>query len=133
MSLDLSTIATIVGIVGTLLGGAWAVGKVLTWQFNAGLDQRFKAQDAARLAGAQSLKDSLERNTAQSSETQAQLRNLEGHFFALKAELPEKYVRREDYIRGQQVLEAKQDALHSEIRLLAVNVAALKGPSHVGD
>ncbi|MEJ2792080.1 hypothetical protein WAE56_01540 [Iodobacter sp. LRB] len=33
------------------------------------------------------------------------------------AELPIQYVRREDYIRGQSVLEAKLDALYSKVEL----------------
>jgi hypothetical protein len=43
---------------------------------------------------------------------------LERSIFELKAELPEKYVRREDYVRGQSVLEAKMDALYSKLETI---------------
>lgn len=40
---------------------------------------------------------------------------LEKQLNTLVAELPLKYVLREDYIRGQTVLEAKMDALHKTL------------------
>jgi hypothetical protein len=50
---------------------------------------------------------------------------LEREWMRFLAELPIQYVRREDYIRGQSVLEAKLDALYSEVKL-----AQLKGAKH---
>ena len=41
----------------------------------------------------------------------------------LKADLPERYVRREDYIRGQTVLEAKLDRVFSELELVKIQGA----------
>ena len=40
-----------------------------------------------------------------------QWKKLERDVMALRAELPLEYVRREDYIRGQSVIEAKLDGL----------------------
>lgn len=42
---------------------------------------------------------------------------LEREWLKHLAELPIQYVRREDYIRGQSVLEAKLDALYSKVEL----------------
>ncbi|HGJ5883695.1 hypothetical protein [Arsenophonus sp.] len=39
------------------------------------------------------------------------LNSLEREFLTFKAELPIQYVRREDYVRGQTVIESKLDAL----------------------
>lgn len=63
-----------------------------------------------------------EQIAALQSESQ-QWRALERDFLTLKAELPEKYVRREDYIRGQTVIEAKLDAISSELKLVQIQGA----------
>lgn len=51
------------------------------------------------------------------------VRKVERDLMTLKAELPEKYVRREDYIRGQTVIEAKLDAISSEVKLVQIQGA----------
>lgn len=45
----------------------------------------------------------------------SKVENLEGIFINLKTELPLTYVRRDDYIRGQTILEAKIDALQKTL------------------
>ncbi|CGZ27219.1 gp54 [Salmonella enterica subsp. enterica serovar Typhi] len=39
-------------------------------------------------------------------------------FMRFKADLPLNYVRREDYIRGQTVIEAKLDALYNKLEVV---------------
>ncbi|EHD22635.1 MULTISPECIES: hypothetical protein [Brenneria] len=46
------------------------------------------------------------------------LTGLERDLMALKADLPLNYVRREDYVRGQTVIEAKLDALYNKLELV---------------
>jgi hypothetical protein len=55
----------------------------------------------------------------------AQWQRVERELLALKADMPLHYVRREDYIRGQSVMEAKQDALYSRIELLQNQIQAV--------
>ncbi|PAV07258.1 hypothetical protein CBG25_05050 [Arsenophonus sp. ENCA] len=43
------------------------------------------------------------------------LSTLEREFLTFKADLPVQYVRREDYVRGQTVIEAKLDALYQKL------------------
>ena len=43
---------------------------------------------------------------------------LEKEFMRFKADLPLNYVRREDYIRGQTVIEAKLDALYNKLEVV---------------
>jgi len=64
----------------------------------------------------------------------AQWQRVERELLMLKADLPLHYVRREDYIRGQSVMEAKQDALYSRIELLQNQIQAVisKGVFHHG-
>ena len=50
------------------------------------------------------LNDAKDRNAAQIAQVERDL-------LELKADLPEKYVRREDYIRGQSLIESKLDGL----------------------
>ncbi|HCO6570543.1 TPA: hypothetical protein OBS83_004454, partial [Escherichia coli] len=43
---------------------------------------------------------------------------LEKELMRFKADLPLNYVRREDYIRGQTVIEAKLDALYNKLEVV---------------
>ena len=52
-------------------------------------------------------------------------KRLEREFLEFQARLPLDYVRREDYIRGQTVIEAKIDAVYSKLE-----VVLLKGVKH---
>lgn len=99
------------GCVGTF-------GKLLLAQFEKRLDGRFEAQEKARAVGAKQLRDTIELYIAQGAATADQLKKLERDFLEWKADIPVQYVRREDYIRGQTVLEAKMDALYSKLELV---------------
>lgn len=83
--------------------------KLLLARFDEQLAARFASQDA---------------QLAQMREEARQWQRVERDLLALRAELPERYVRREDYIRGQSVLEAKLDAL--ALKLENVQIKVLK-------
>jgi hypothetical protein len=51
----------------------------------------------------------------QADQSQKDIRQLEREFLIHKAELPNKFVAREDYIRGQTVIEAKLDAVAQKL------------------
>ena len=51
------------------------------------------------------------------------LRNIEREFLRFQAELPLQYVRREDYVRGQSVIEAKLDALYNKLEVVQMKGA----------
>ena len=89
-------------------------GKVL-------LDQVEKRQ----VERAQTLRDSLEKHIADERITANAVQTLERDFLKWQAELPINYVRREDYVRGQSVIEAKLDALYSKLE-----VVQMKGTQH---
>lgn len=57
--------------------------------------------------------DGLEKNAEQ-------WRSLERDVLKLRAELPEKYLRREDYVRGQTVIEAKLDAIAVDLKSVQI-------------
>lgn len=48
-------------------------------------------------------------------DTAARWSGLEREFLEFRAQLPVEYVRREDYIRGQTVIEAKLDAVYEKL------------------
>ena len=95
------------GFTGVLVG----LVKLLLWQFEKRLSEKFAAQDEARREAS----ESWEKNFAKVLERQDQdalaLQQLERAFLNFKAELPNHYVRREDWARGQSVIEAKLDGL----------------------
>jgi hypothetical protein len=88
-------------------GFVGASGKLLLDRIDKQLDERFKGQ-ALLLQGTTNKVDKLERD-----------------FLEWRAELPLHYVRREDYVRGQTVIEAKLDALYNKLE-----VVQMKGIGH---
>lgn len=102
ITLDLWQLVT---AIGTMLGAIWvgfvALGRVLLNQIQANLQR--DSETARKAASA--------------------VAKVERDLMTLKAELPEKYVRREDYIRGQTVIEAKLDAISSELKVVQIQGA----------
>jgi hypothetical protein len=104
----------------------WAVGKILIKQVMARLDERFKAMEKARIESTKHLDDKFNTLEQAVNANEQEWRRVERDVLTLKADLPLHYVRREDYVRNQTVIEAKIDGL--AIRLENV---LLKG-SHDG-
>ena len=98
-----------------VLASAGALARLLIGQFERRLDERFTQQEASR-AEAQKLWrakfESLE--TAAANEAR-EWQRIERDILTLKADLPLNYVRREDYIRNQTIIEAKIDGLALKI------------------
>jgi len=107
-------IATIIGvgvaIIVSIVGGYWALGKLVLAQFDKRLDERFAAIERARDAGRILWEQRFERY-------EADQRRQERDLLRLKAELPTQYVRREDHIRFETVIYARLDALNSKFDL----------------
>ena len=88
------------------------------------LDDRFAAQDATREAYHKSLAGRLDGIELVNREEAAQWQRVERDLLKMQAEMPLHYVRREDYIRGQSVIEAKLDALGSKLEAAQLRAAA---------
>ena len=95
-------------------GGA----KVLFGQIDRRLDERFDALESARKAADTAMQDTIRRHTDEEVKTAAKLEALDREFLKFRADLPLAYVRREDYIRGQSVIEAKLDALYNKLEVV---------------
>lgn len=65
----------------------------------------------------------IEKNLEALADESKGWRKVDRDLMQLRAELPEKYVRREDYIRGQTVIEAKLDAINSKVELVQIQGA----------
>jgi hypothetical protein len=110
--------------LATSLGGALVA--TIVWLFNRLLAQ-VEGRLEDRFAQAADDRTQFERRLDERFQVvsaEGELwRELERNFLSLRAELPEKYVRREDYIRGQTVIEAKLDAIGSELKLVQIQGA----------
>jgi len=83
----------VISLALTVLGLLIGFGKVLLAQIDKRLEQRFGA---------------VERDLQRGRDVE---REFERELLQLKADLPLHYVRREDYVRNQTIIEAKLDAL----------------------
>lgn len=92
-----------------------AAGKMLLTQTQKHLDARFTAQELGRASNHDQLSKRLEAMESTNRNDGNQWLRLERELLNLRADLPLHYVRREDYIRGQSVIEAKLDALSSKL------------------
>lgn len=84
----------IVSFLLGFIGFSFAAGRMILNQYRAMIDERFRQIESIK-------SDILE---------------LQRNLIALEKSLPLEYVRREDYIRGQTVLEAKMDSLNQTMQ-----------------
>ncbi|EIW6805903.1 hypothetical protein NI497_003325 [Salmonella enterica] len=87
-------------LVGFLISFIGAVCGLAKWLFS-----NAEARQVARFT-------SLEQTMR---ETASRWNQLEREFLEFRAQMPVDYVRREDYIRGQTVIEAKLDAVYEKL------------------
>lgn len=119
----------LIGAMGALLGMVASLiitaGKVLVGQFEKRLDEKFSAMELAS-SSAQKHWDSQFSALEQAAIDEAKgWQRLERDIMQMKADLPNIYVRRDDYIRNQSVIEAKLDGL-----AVRIENALLKGNNH---
>lgn len=97
-----------IGLVLSLVGAFWALVVVIVRQFNASLAVRFETLEKSRT-------ESDNRNSERFQVIEQQQKAQERELLTLKAELPDKYVKREDAIRSEMTLHAKFDGLANTI------------------
>lgn len=91
----------IVSIVITIIGGIIGLAKYMLAQISKDI-KRIEEQGRAEANG---------------------WKQVERDLMELRAELPLQYVRREDYVRGQSVIEAKLDALYNKLEVAQLRAA----------
>lgn len=105
-------IAKFLGLVLTLVSLFWGMSRRQTALFEQHLNTQFLA-----------LQKRLEQIEQKEGDNGKQVAQVERDLMALRAELPEKYVRREDYIRGQSLIESKLDGLALKLENLQIREA----------
>ncbi|SED09889.1 hypothetical protein SAMN05421553_2026 [Pseudomonas anguilliseptica] len=106
---------TLLGIFTTLMFG---LVKLLLAQFEKRLAESFAAQDKARQEAGKHWDDNFTKVLERQDKDAEAVRSLEHSFLRFQAELPLQYVRREDYVRNQTVLEAKIDRVFTRLELI---------------
>lgn len=114
MTIELN-LANLIFIFIASIGGIWTLLKIIAIQFKRDLQERFTIQDNASKAHYLQLNTRLDILDSAVKTDAGQWQRVERELLNLKAELPLHYVRREDYIRGQSVIEAKLDGLGSKL------------------
>jgi len=93
-------ISLLVTVISVVIGTV----KILWGRIEINLNTNFKT-----------VQSQLEEVSKQAAKSQQDVRELERKFYQFQIDLPHSYVAREDYIRGQTVIEAKLDSLASKI------------------
>lgn len=115
----------ICAVAGAFWAAVWKLGQMWLKQMTTRLDERFAAMEHARAESGKHW-DTKFRNLEQSAEgIENEWRRIERDVLTLKADLPLHYVRREDYVRNQTVIEAKIDGLAIKLE----NILLRGGPS----
>lgn len=120
----------LISLLITVLGASAAGGKLLLAQTQRHLDHRFDVQEKARSDNHDALSGRLDRMESVARDEMDNWRRIERDLLALKADMPLHYVRREDYIRGQSLIEAKLDALGNKLDVMQLRAAAAGGPKN---
>lgn len=103
----------LITLLVAFLGACGAAGKLVLSQMQRHIDQLFAAQDLLFKTGNQETQRRLADIEKATRDDAGQWRHVERQLDSLKADLPLRFVMREDYIRGQSVIESKIDALAS--------------------
>ncbi len=120
-----------VAICIAVIGGFWALAKLLMMQTFKQLDERFATQDTARtkaqehwdmrFAQQDSARSKVQEHWDQRfAQIESLARSTDKDLLMMRGDLPNLYLRREDYIRGQSTIEAKLDAIATELKMVQI-------------
>ncbi|MDD5297649.1 MAG: hypothetical protein PHU46_12120 [Rhodocyclaceae bacterium] len=116
--------ASLILTLGGMYAGSVFVGfRLLMGQIEKRLDERFVAAEETRKAGSVHWDGKFGAIETAMREDASHWMRLEREILGLKAELPVNYVRREDYIRNQTIIEAKLDTVAAKIENLRLREA----------
>lgn len=105
-------VMALAGLIAAFASVVWLFGTILVKQFKSQLDQRFNMIQA-----------DMTRRAQEETKVVDQLHQFEKDFLTFQRDMPLQYVRREDYIRGQTVIESKLDAVYSKLELVQIQGA----------
>lgn len=114
MTIDL-TLSNLIFLLIALISAFAGLIKIIVAQHERSLDKRFEKLEETRSFANQQLSKRLDTLDTAARLEANQWQRVERELLSLKADLPLQYVRREDYIRGQSVIEAKLDGLANKL------------------
>ena len=115
----------VISLAVSFFGASAAAGKLLLSQTQRHLDTRFTAQETARAANHDQVSRRLDSMEEAARSEMGNWQRIERDLLKLQADMPLHYVRREDYIRGQSVIESKLDGV--ALKIENVQLRAVKG------
>lgn len=113
----------VISLAVSFFGASAAAGKLLLSQTQRHLDTRFTAQETARAANHDQVSRRLDSMEEAARSEMGNWQRIERDLLKLQADMPLHYVRREDYIRGQSVIESKLDGLALKIENVQLRTA----------
>lgn len=119
-----------VGLLLSFFGAVFAAGKVLGGQWQRGLDERFAAQDKARVEGSALLRQTLDQHLLDEKQTQEQLITLEREFLNWRSDLPHRHGERLSRLEAEvSGLPSNEDLgkVYESVNKLAATVNKLVG------
>ena len=105
----------LISLAVAFFGASAGAGKMLLAQSQRHIDDKFGAQDQARQSNHDAVSRRLDAIESAARDESGNWARIERDLLKMKAEMPLHYVRREDYIRGQSVIESKLDGLALKI------------------
>ena len=112
-------VTLLVSLLVSFFTFAFGFSKVLLRQIEKSQDSRYAAQEEMR-------KESTKHWDQEFGAIKSAAAATDRSLMALKLHVSENYVRREDHVRSQTVIEAKLDALASKFESLLLRAGALK-------
>ena len=107
--MTIEQLISIFGAVALLVMGAWALIRIVVWQFEKRLDERFLGMEEKRKEGRKSSDARFAALDDKYDKLQAEVREI-------LIEMPRQFVERTDYIRRESVIEGKIDQLSLRIQ-----------------
>lgn len=126
MTIDL-TLSNVIFLLMALISAFAGLIKVIVAQHERSLDKRFEKLEETRAFANQQLSKRLDTLDTAARLEANQWQRVERELLSLKADLPLQYVRREDYIRGQSVIEAKLDGLANKLENFSLRSLLAQG------
>ena len=115
-------ITLLIALVGLVIGTV----RLLWARIEKSLDARHELSEKSRADGFRRVEDQILRSVEIGQANQNEIQRLEKDFLKFQNECARQYVNREDYIRGQTVIEAKVDAVMASIQTLQVKQAVVE-------
>lgn len=101
----------LIGLLLSFIGCIYVFGTVLFSQVEKRLAERFQAMELSRRESQQLWGERFDNLQRASNDEREGMRRVEKDLLMLRAELPEKFVMRDDWLRTQSIVELKIDKL----------------------